>query len=448
MKRVNWLVATISLLLGGCFDFSVDSKVGPNGAVSGDAEVAVSAQFAGMIAGLSKDGSNGELLKDCGKNNAQDSVPGVRLTPAVKGTRGDMITCSVHFEIDDPVKVAKEIRSRPGSPDDVVDTQVSIERLNDRTYRVSYTFAPKKPATTEEEKNNPFIAMMTAAMVNHYISVSISAQRIENTTGEVSADGKRVTWKIPVLMLITPPPGYKQELRADIVYGEDSWLDKVKRFFDLEEASRPPVAPPPARDNSAEYKQQLAARIRTSEDQLAQVRSELAKAKEQVDAETRVQAEQQAMLDSIVLKNPGFEIRSGSYKDEPIISFLLENKGSVALKTIYLEGTLQTPGRSVPWVKDSFNHEIRGGVEPGETRNFQLAPNMFSEWGKVSREVVDGAKLTLKLTAFENPAGERIGQDSSRDRTRKEAEDRFRSLEQKVRSAEQKIDELRLQLPK
>src|SRR5262249_47725670 len=158
----------------------------------------------------------------------------------------------------------------------------------------------------------PFIAMMTAAMLNHYISVSISAQRIENTTGEVSADGKRVTWKIPVLMLITSPPGYKQELRADIVYGEDSWLDKVKRFFDLEETSRPAVAPPPARDNSAENKQQLTARLRTSEEQLAQARSELAKAKEQVDAETRLQVGQQAILDSIVLKNPRFEIRSGS----------------------------------------------------------------------------------------------------------------------------------------
>ena len=32
---------------------------------------------------------------------------------------------------------------------------------------------------------------------------------------------------------------------------------------------------------------------------------------------------------------------------------------------------------------EDFNYQIRGGLEPGESADWSLAPNMFSEWGKV-----------------------------------------------------------------
>ena len=97
---------------------------------------------------------------------------------------------------------------------------------------------------------------------------------------------------------------------------------------------------------------------------------------------------------------------------QPVVSFTIQNKGNIPLKRIFLEGNLQTPGRAVPWIKDSFSYEIRGGLEPNETQSLNLAPNMFSDWGKVPQDAVAGAVLTLTLTAFEDASGKRFGQDT------------------------------------
>lgn len=37
----------------------------------------------------------------------------------------------------------------------------------------------------------------------------------------------------------------------------------------------------------------------------------------------------------------------------------------------------------MPWLKDEFNFSVSGGIEPGETYDTVLEPNMFSDWGKV-----------------------------------------------------------------
>ena len=60
-----------------------------------------------------------------------------------------------------------------------------------------------------------------------------------------------------------------------------------------------------------------------------------------------------------------------------------------------------SPGRSVPWLDDTFNYEIPGGVEPGEKTTWQLAPNMFSDWGKV--EIRPEAKFTVTVIRLDGP---------------------------------------------
>src|SRR5262249_44093685 len=133
-------------------------------------------------------------------------------------------------------------------------------------------------------------------------------------------------------------------------------------------------------------------------------------------------------------------------RDEPVISFTLDNKGRIAIKRIFMEGTLQTPGRSVPWLKETFNHEVRGGIEPGEKQKFDLAPNQFGEWGKVPKEAAGTAVLTLRVVAFEDPSGKKLGDDSEFVARRQKAEDRKGELEQRVRSLETKIIDLTKQL--
>lgn len=68
---------------------------------------------------------------------------------------------------------------------------------------------------------------------------------------------------------------------------------------------------------------------------------------------------------------------------QPTIELTVKNGTGQAVSRAYFEGTIASPDRSVPWHKDTFNYSISGGLEPGEEATWNLAPNMFSDWGKV-----------------------------------------------------------------
>lgn len=106
--------------------------------------------------------------------------------------------------------------------------------------------------------------------------------------------------------------------------------------------------------------------------------------------------------------------------EQPIIELTVRNGTGYAVSRAYFVGTLASPGRSVPWIKDSFNYQISGGLEPGEEAKWSLAPNMFSDWGKVKAptdavftveiEQLDGANGTTLYSAsdFTNHDAERL----------------------------------------
>ncbi len=91
---------------------------------------------------------------------------------------------------------------------------------------------------------------------------------------------------------------------------------------------------------------------------------------------------------------------------EPIIELTVHNGTAHAISRAYFLGTLASPGRSVPWVKETFNYQIRGGLEPGEQASWRLAPNMFSDWGNV--DVPGDAILTVEVVRLDGPDGETL----------------------------------------
>lgn len=447
--KTRCLLLAVALSIGGCFDFTANSKVGDDGKVVGDAEIAISTQFAGLAAGLGKDSAHADPLERCGEAPDEANFPtGIRVTRGVRSARGDMLTCTTHFEIDDPVSAARAWRAK-ALPDDgpMQIPEFSFTRLGDHSYRLAASFQPQGMPKDDANSSNPFAAMFAAAMANHYISVSISAMRIENTTGEISDGGKRVTWKVPVTVLLNPPAGYRQEIRADIIYADDGLWGRLLRYVGLgasQPSPPPPVSLPQA--DPAQQKVRLAAKLTAYEDQLKQTRATLAEVRAEAELAARQHADQQAMLDSIVFKDPLFRLLPQRYgSDKPLISFSLANNGSTAIKKIFVEGTLQTPGRAVPWIKDTFNHDISGGVEPKETRDFQLAPNIFSNWAKVPPEALREAVLTLKLTAFEDASGKRIDREDAAAAQKKFAA-RIEELEQQAKGLQANVDDLRKQL--
>ena len=92
------------------------------------------------------------------------------------------------------------------------------------------------------------------------------------------------------------------------------------------------------------------------------------------------------------------------------------------------------------------SHDICGGLEPRETKNLVLAPTMFGEWGKVPREVVGSAVLTLRLTAFEDATGKRIGDMKALEEVRRKDSERVKLLETEAADLEKKVDALESQL--
>ncbi|MCC5794012.1 MAG: hypothetical protein JJT85_04660 [Chromatiales bacterium] len=88
---------------------------------------------------------------------------------------------------------------------------------------------------------------------------------------------------------------------------------------------------------------------------------------------------------------------------QPIIEMTVRNGTAHAISRAYFEGTLASPGRSVPWHKDAFNYSIPGGLEPGEEAIWNLAPNMFSDWGRL--DFPDDAVFTVVVQRLDDAAG-------------------------------------------
>lgn len=73
-----------------------------------------------------------------------------------------------------------------------------------------------------------------------------------------------------------------------------------------------------------------------------------------------------------------------SFMDGSVIELSVKNGTDKAVARAFFKGTISSPGRSVPWLVEDFNHSIAGGMEPGESQSWSLAPNSFDSWGSVN----------------------------------------------------------------
>jgi hypothetical protein len=122
---------------------------------------------------------------------------------------------------------------------------------------------------------------------------------------------------------------------------------------------------------------------------------ELYEAKEKANSD-------RSMLAKFEVKRSRFYIRtSGTYyvTKQPVIEMTVMNGTGQAISRGYFKGTLSSPNRSIPWLKDDFNYEISGGLEPGEEVTWYLEPNMFSDWGKV--DAPKDAILTISVNQLD-----------------------------------------------
>jgi hypothetical protein len=128
----------------------------------------------------------------------------------------------------------------------------------------------------------------------------------------------------------------------------------------------------------------------------------------------------QSEIAKFEITNPRY-FWAGDYIAEPVIAFTIKNNGTTPIATAYFHGKLETPGRAVPWLAEDFSTELSGGLEPGETRNLSLSPNMFGEWGAETLKNQRGMFLRVQLVNFEGPDGKKLTELSASEVAAKEA---------------------------
>lgn len=123
----------------------------------------------------------------------------------------------------------------------------------------------------------------------------------------------------------------------------------------------------------------VAARKEKEREQALQEIAELEKQRKDAEADTESIRKFEVTRSRFWLERERYSIRS-----QPKIALSLKNGTDHAVARVFATGTIATPGRSVPWLKEDFNFSISGGIEPGETYDTVLEPNMFSDWGNIS----------------------------------------------------------------
>ncbi|GKX54109.1 hypothetical protein SOASR030_02210 [Leminorella grimontii] len=90
----------------------------------------------------------------------------------------------------------------------------------------------------------------------------------------------------------------------------------------------------------------------------------------------------------------------------PVIELSVENKTGSPISRAYFKGTIASPGRSIPWLVESFNYQVPGGLEPREKADWPLLPNRFSSWGAV--KAPEDAVFTVEVVRLDGPDGKAL----------------------------------------
>jgi hypothetical protein len=61
-----------------------------------------------------------------------------------------------------------------------------------------------------------------------------------------------------------------------------------------------------------------------------------------------------------------------------IIELTVKNGAGHPVSRACFRGTLQTPGRTIPWTKGKFEYKIPGGLEPGEQAEWKIVLSYLS----------------------------------------------------------------------
>jgi hypothetical protein len=122
------------------------------------------------------------------------------------------------------------------------------------------------------------------------------------------------------------------------------------------------------------------------------------------------------IVDSVGIEHARFFWTEGGIMDQPVVAFTITNSGTTALRSVRLGALLETVGRSVPWVETNISYSFPGGLEPGEVKDLELAPNQYMDgWGNKELRTRDDLVLTLTVIGIQGPDETWLETTASRD---------------------------------
>jgi hypothetical protein len=105
------------------------------------------------------------------------------------------------------------------------------------------------------------------------------------------------------------------------------------------------------------------------------------------------------------VSDPRFYFTKDVYRLKPVIALTVRNDTGRTVSRFHARGALTSTGREKPWVEDTFNYEIPGGLGDGESRHFELAPNSFGPWASAPSDR-DDMTMTIVIERIDGADGE------------------------------------------
>lgn len=246
MKRIVCAaaVAVAAVGLSGCLELSSRTDVNADGSLTVSSDFGIDKAIAGelgKLAGAGKpkaDGAANDFAAMCKSGfegafkdmqsalgsggDSSSQPPAASGVPKGAGTvseRGGFLVCTFKETLTDPLKQYAELMEKSGFGKGVG----SIELLpGAKAYRFTSSLKMSDlvqgQAMSEEERQG---VALIAGMIPREMTtaVTIAGTRIENANGTVAADGKSVTWKIPLHKIFDMRPEAEPiKMTADVFF--------------------------------------------------------------------------------------------------------------------------------------------------------------------------------------------------------------------------------------
>jgi len=118
---------------------------------------------------------------------------------------------------------------------------------------------------------------------------------------------------------------------------------------------------------------------------------------EQPEQQAEALARAQQVLDKFDVSFVKYSYSDAFYRN-PIIELHVANNTEFAISRAHFKGRVIGKGRTIPYVEDVFDYRIPGGLEPGESAEWTIALNRYSEWAKIPNN--DSVELVTTVVPY------------------------------------------------